>query len=148
MDKKERCKRLVEIVNQLGPMEMEEIFKLLHKNKCNYTKNNNGVFINIAWLKDNVLMELERYVQFCGTSQCEILKYESICDVLNNKLAQQTADIPNCKELIIADKEEEIEEKNGKISSSMKFSVLKKKFSKINTVHNLENDLKIDRYII
>ena len=82
----ERCKRLVKAVESLSKTEIEELFKMIHKKTTNYTRNNNGVFINLAWVSDDILEEMENYVQFCTSSHIELKKYESICDVLNNSI--------------------------------------------------------------
>ena len=82
----DRCKRLVKAVESLSKTEIEELFKIIHKKNTNYTRNNNGIFINLAWVSDEILDELEHYVQFCNSSHIELKKYESICDVLNNSI--------------------------------------------------------------
>jgi hypothetical protein len=82
----DRCKKLVKAVESLSKTEIEELFKIIHKKTANYTRNNNGIFINLAWVSDDIIGELENYVQFCNSSHIELKKYESICDVLNNSI--------------------------------------------------------------
>ena len=88
----ERCKRLVKAVENLSKTEIEELFKMIHKKTTNYTRNNNGVFINLAWVPDDIIEEMENYVNFCTSSHIELKKYESICDVLNNSIKQTKSD--------------------------------------------------------
>jgi len=149
----ERCKALVESVKLLSNMENEEIFKMIYKYNSIYTRNNNGIFVNLSWLSEELLEKLELYVKFCNRSHNEIKKYESICDVLNLKLHETSA---NNKIEIKKEKEKEKEKErdkiemenkideqgeafdecqendmnNNKISSSMRFSLLKKRFAK------------------
>jgi hypothetical protein len=156
----ERCKHFVTAVENISENEMEEIFKMIHSHGCTYTRNNNGLFINLTWISEELLSELEQYVKFCKRSQTELKKYESLCHVLNNKLREdQTKDVilnldikidentfPNIQEIdndeiidnigknipVEEELEAELEEKVGsKISSSMKFALLKKRYAKI-----------------
>jgi len=131
-DKTERCKKLVSAIDELSKTEIEEIFKMLNNSDFEYTCNNNGIFINLIWMSDNLLENIEKYVEFCKKSQSEINKFENICDILNSKLIKVPSIINNklkhnnnLKNII----EIEEEDKN-KMSSSMKFYLLKKKYSK------------------
>lgn len=179
----ERCKKLVSAVENISQNEMEEIFKMIHNYGCNYTRNNNGLFVNLTWIPEELLIKLEKYVNFCSRSQTELKKYESICDILNTKLKETAVnckedenislqlninlqeintvnDDINTEETVgineddIEEKEitnEEIVEKQGsKISSSMKYSLLKKKYAKVCIINtnSIENDLKQEHYII
>ena len=65
----DRCKQLVNIVKKLSKTETEELFKMIHKNIKNYTRNNNGVFINLAWVDNDILEKIEQYVHFCSSSR-------------------------------------------------------------------------------
>ena len=188
LDHNDRCKQLVALIENISQNEMEEIFKMIHNHGCSYTRNNNGLFINLRWIPEDLLTELEQYVKFCGRSQTELKKYESICHILNSKLredannSQQDKNIslhlnlkkeldPEVNEIdlnidindddvelnsindskeIIDIADEIIEKPGSKISSSMKFALLKKKYAKItiNNINNIENDLKQESYII
>jgi hypothetical protein len=90
-NKNERCKQLISSVENVSQNEIEEIFKMIHSHGCDYTRNNNGLFINLTWIPDELLEELEQYVKFCNRSQTELKKYESICDVLNIKLREDSS---------------------------------------------------------
>jgi hypothetical protein len=96
----ERCKDLVESVKNISQNEMEEIFKMIHNYGCMYTRNNNGLFINLTWIPEDLLDELEKYIKFCSRSQTELKKYESICDVLNTKLKETSSNLKK-QQLII-----------------------------------------------
>lgn len=167
----ERCKRIVFAIQQLSTMQHEELFKILHKNKCEYTKNNNGIFINMSWMPENMLDDVERYIQFCTKSHTQLTRYESICDVLNRKMhearrdgtgkdaapawLQSTSAViedrepaaakraekpdnageapPAAEQEDIGDEEEEdAAMRKGRVSSSMRFYLLKKKYAKPN----------------
>lgn len=147
----ERCKKLVATIQQLEQTEVEELFKMLHANGCHYTSNNHGVFMNLSWLTEDILQKMETYVAFCVRSRHEVQKYESLCDVLNRNIQQntktkQTAPVDN--QAVKEDKVALVDKKAGpasKVSSSMKFYLLKKRYAKQNTSSgNAKNELVAD----
>jgi len=135
MEKKDLCKKIKDNINLLNQTELEEIFKMIYKSNNNYSKNINGININISNLDDNTLIEIDNYINFCIKSHNEITKYENICnsyiDVINKD-----------KEEVLTEINEPLKNKQ-KISSYMKFYLLKKKFTK-----NLNSPMnKIDKYL-
>lgn len=169
----ERCKKLANTVQFLSQTELEEMFKMIHENNCEYSKNNNGIFVNLAWIPLKLLEQLEQYVLFCNKSGTELKKYESLCDVLNKKLQtdkhttahgthgsasavarkNHSHATVNRKDVAIENVEQEdsevYEKTLNKISSSMKFTLLKKKLAKVNTQNIInENELKTEDYIL
>jgi hypothetical protein len=144
-NKIELCKKIKNNITKLSILELEEIFKILYKNNSNYTKNNNGIFINLNWLDEEILITIDNYINFCFKSHNEINKYENICTILNNSINNKNKEEQN---LI----ENNIDNKNikQKISSSMKFYLLKKKFLKQNTcvnVNSFSNELTYEEYL-
>ena len=143
MDRLERCKRLVSAVDNLGTSELDQLFKLLHKNKCPYTRNNHGIFVNLSWLSDEILEQIETYVEFCKKSQSEVERYESLCNdyrvdinIGPTEPTQATSSIPQISKGPAVN----VPAAN---SSTMKFYLLKKKYGKINHVsQSLKNELE------
>lgn len=135
MEKKDLCKKIKDNINLLNQTELEEIFKMIYKSNNNYSKNINGININISNLDETLLIEIDNYINFCIKSHNEIIKYENICnsyiDVINKD-----------KEEVLTEINEPLKNKQ-KISSYMKFYLLKKKFTK-----NLNSPMnKIDKYL-
>lgn len=155
MDHNERCKRLVSAIQHLEQTEITELFKLLHTSRCEYTRNNNGVFVNLTWLPDSMLTKMETYVAFCTKSRNEVKKYESLCDVLNKNIHDLTthdAQEPSAAfTTFSADSTNKTDKKvcGNKVSSSMRFYLLKKKFSKqVPLIPCVKSDLKHDVYVL
>lgn len=136
--KKDLCIKIKNDIHQLNQNELEEIFKIIYKNNSNYTKNNNGVFINLSWLDEKTIITINNYIDFCIKSHNEISKYEIICnnfsDVINNK---DKTDENNLEIIETTNKNKQ------KVSSYMKFYLLKKKFMKQTTIINN----KIDKHL-
>ena len=128
------CKNIKNNVSLLSQNELNEIFKILHKNDSKYTKNNNGVFVNLNWLDNDILVDLiNNYINFCIKSNKEIKKHEIMKNIYNENMNKKKITILLLK--ILKKKHQKKQnvidvEKTNKISSSMKFYLFKKKFQK------------------
>ena len=147
MNKKELCKNIQNSVNKLTNVEIIELFKIILETGENYTKNNNGVFINLNWLNEETLKKLNNYILFCIKYQNEITKYELMKSLLNETISVK--DVDNNNKIIEQDNVDN--NIRQKFSSSMKFYLLKKKFMKQNNIipiNILENELTYEEYVI
>ena len=61
-DKIELCKKIQWHISSLSQTELYEIFKILYDNNSNYTKNNNGIFVNLNWLNIDILNQINNYI--------------------------------------------------------------------------------------
>jgi hypothetical protein len=147
LDRQDICKNIKTRISNLSQNEIEEIFKIIYKNNNNYSKNNNGVFINLSWLDMDTINKIDNYINFCIKSHNEINKYEVICNMLNDSINSKEKNDENAIENINVDINKIIISKQ-KISSSMKFYLLKKKFQKQQLTANIESYLTHDEYII
>ena len=144
------CKYIQTNIINLSQDELYEIFKILYKNNSNYTKNNNGVFVNLNWLDNNILLEIYNYIIFCIKSHKEIKKHEIMKNLYNENLNKNKNKIK--KEEVYIDNN--IGNENiinnvktiNKISSSMKFYLFKKKFLKKQTITTTTNNCNILTY--
>lgn len=165
MERQERCRRIVSAINQLGQTQIDELFKLLHNNKCLYTRNTNGIFVNLSWLTDELIAMIEQYVSFCNESRTEVFKYESLCEALNRNLTDTSVSIEALPKNIVAQypgnditidatSVAAVAAASGtssRVSSSMKFYLLKKKFAKqsnFTSQINIKNDLRHEAYVL
>ena len=129
----------------LNPNEIEEIFKIIYKNNNNFSKNNNGIFINLCWLDIETLNKINNYINFCIKSHNEINKYEVICNMLNDSINNKD----KTDEIVIENTDNsKVLLNKQKISSSMKFYLLKKKFQKQQLTANIESYLTYDEYLV
>ena len=90
MNKLELCRKIKKELDNLNQNELEEVFKIIYKTNNNYSKNNEGVIINLSWINEEILEQIYDYIKFCIKSHNEINKYEILCnnfsDVINNKV--------------------------------------------------------------
>ena len=160
-EKIELCKKIQSHINYLSQTELYEIFKILYDNNSNYTKNNNGIFVNLNWLEYNILNQVNDYIIFCIKSHKEIKKHEIMKKMYNDSINKYKADgtdteikdIDNVQYKELENKTDDINvSKSLKISSSMKFYLFKKKFIKKNIAitngNNLYNILSQEDYLL
>lgn len=148
MNKHDLCKTIQNNSVKLAPNELSELFKIIKNCNVNYTQNNNGIFLNLNWLSKDNLIKINNYISFCIKSQNEISKYEMMKNLLNNTIetTQTEEEKTEANKLSPSDNNTV----KQKFSSSMKFYLLKKKFSKQNTlIYNVyDNELKYEDYLI
>lgn len=133
------------MIKNLSETQLEELFKILQKNNCQYTINNNGIFLNLSWVEPIILDKIELFIKFCNESKKELDKYEQLCKDINENLEcyreEQIRDIPD--EILEKTTIEVAKRIAPKMSSTMKFYLLKKKFSKTIQLSNLKyNELE------
>lgn len=129
----DRCRRIESMIKHLSLIQMEELFKIFQKNECPYTVNNNGVFLNLSWLSLDILNEVEQFIKFCLESKRQLDQYEAIYQHLNKTFHEPMEDDTDTNKVILEEPIEtvpDIKKNLPRISSSMKFYLFKKKFSK------------------
>uniref|UniRef100_A0A6C0CSV3 NET domain-containing protein n=1 Tax=viral metagenome TaxID=1070528 RepID=A0A6C0CSV3_9ZZZZ len=143
----ERCKRIEMRIRNLSSTQTEELFKIFQRRKCSYTINNNGVFLNLSWLEPDILLEIEKFITFCLESKKSLDQYEAIYDDLNKNFnetiltedieeAIPVIDLEGINSVLITETKKIL----PRISSSMKYYLLKKKFSKnVTQIQLLQN---------
>jgi hypothetical protein len=146
----EICRYIQSNIDKLCQIEIDEIFKILYKNNSTYTQNNNGIFVNLNWIDDEILMQIYNYINFCLTSQSEINKYEIMKNLITDSMTKDKIDDKTLSNTNTSNLINTNIIKSTKISSSMKFYLLKKKFLKKNNIHtnNINNTLMHEEYII
>jgi hypothetical protein len=61
----ERRKQFFEHLKILVKSEYEEVFRILKRNKEEYTENSNGIFFDVNVVGDACFAALEEYMNFC-----------------------------------------------------------------------------------
>lgn len=61
----EERKKIFEYIKVLVKPEQEEIFRIIHKTKENYTENSNGIFFDLSIVSDDTFNQIKEYLDFC-----------------------------------------------------------------------------------
>jgi hypothetical protein len=150
MNKIDLCKGIKANVSRLTSNELIELFKIIKECDINYTKNNNGIFLNLNWISKENLIKINNYILFCIKSQNEIYKYDEVMkNLLNDPISNNLIEKKDTASKSLIDNNN-IATPKQKFSSSMKFYLLKKKFNKLNSNHNniCENNLECEDYLM
>jgi hypothetical protein len=80
-------KSLMEKITRLGPTEHEEIFKIFQKHQINFTENKNGIFVNLKNINDDIVKEINNFVDYCFENKPDLDEYDqkiNECKYRNN----------------------------------------------------------------
>jgi len=59
-----KIKTILNEINNLTIIEYKEIYKILKENECYYTKNTNGIFVNLSKLNELDIELIHNYIIF------------------------------------------------------------------------------------
>jgi len=89
MKQKEQLKKKI---NKLHYNEQCEIFNIIRKDTDKISENNNGIFINLKYLRDETITKLSEFVEYCDNNKLVMKvdeeKYRS--EILNNVNTKNT----------------------------------------------------------
>jgi len=74
-------KKLIEISKNLTKIEYLEIFNILNEDKCIYSENKNGVFINLTNVSELTLNKIFDFINFIKHKKEDLIKQE---EIINN----------------------------------------------------------------
>jgi len=121
-------------MENLSMIEYQEIFNIIKKSNSNYSKNINGVFIDLMKLELTTINEIYNYMLYCKKLKKNMVDFE----LTKSSMIKENLNINNDNDNDILPKlldDETIVENiplpiKNKISSTMKFYILKKKLIK------------------
>jgi hypothetical protein len=81
---------LFDKINSLSSTEHEEIYRVIFAHSINTSKNKNGVFFNLSGIDDNVIEEIDTFVNYCISNKQELDEYDKRLNEckLNNKYSE------------------------------------------------------------
>ena len=68
----QKKKKLIEISNNLTKIEYIEILNIIDEDKCNYSSNTNGVFINLTNVENNTIDKIFNFLKFTKQKKEEL----------------------------------------------------------------------------
>ena len=61
----ETKKQFLEQLGGLSRSEQEEVFRIIKRNNDVFSENTNGIFFNVADLREDTFLRLNEFMQFC-----------------------------------------------------------------------------------
>ena len=65
-------KKLLDSVKNLSNIEYNEIFNIIQENNCQYSGNNNGIFINLQNVNDEIIDKIFNFLEFIKKKKEEL----------------------------------------------------------------------------
>ena len=59
-----KLESLKEKIEVLSKFQQVEILRILSKNMCKLNENKSGIFVNMTFLENNVIEEIEQYMSY------------------------------------------------------------------------------------
>jgi hypothetical protein len=148
MDNKTKIQFIKNEIEKFTMFEYQEIYNIIKKSNSVYSKNINGIFIDLQRLDSDIIDQIYNYIIFVNKLTKNINDYENI---KNDIIKSNFNNIEDIEDVKIESIVEIIEESTfpiikNKVSSTMKFYILKKKLTKPMSIFNnqLENNLDYD----
>ena len=73
-----KLESLKEKIEVLSKFQQVEILRILSKNMCKLNENKSGIFVNMTFLENNVIEEIEQYMSYVGdqTNTFQTIEYQ------------------------------------------------------------------------
>ena len=79
-------KKLIELVNNLTNIEYTEILNIIQNDKCSYSSNSNGVFINLTNVENKTIDKIFNFLKFTKQKKEELQEKEKYLETFKNKI--------------------------------------------------------------
>jgi len=76
----QRKKKLIEISKNLSNLEYFEILNIIKEDKCLFTENSNGIFINLININENTINKIFYFLDFIKHKKEDLIKHEEVLD--------------------------------------------------------------------
>ena len=76
MDKIEHLNILKTKIESMDKHHQIEILKILSKNMCKLNENKSGVYVNMTFLEENILQEMEEYIKYMKEQEENLITTE------------------------------------------------------------------------
>jgi hypothetical protein len=87
-----------EEVENLDTFHQIAILKILKSDDtCTLNENNNGVFINLTNIKKDIIIKIEKYLDYVKTQEEQLTHIEQQKQELSNEFFKDNKDIPTYK---------------------------------------------------
>lgn len=73
-----KLESLKEKIEALSKFQQVEILRILSKNMCKLNENKSGIFVNMTFLENNVIEEIEKYMSYVEdqTNTFQTIEYQ------------------------------------------------------------------------
>lgn len=87
-------KKLIEISKNLTQLEYLEIFNIIQEDKCSYSENKNGIFINLSNVSETTIDKILNFIYFIKHKKEDLVKYETYVNIAKQNISDIQKSIP------------------------------------------------------
>lgn len=93
------CKlhNIKEVIEQMDKCHQIEILKILVNNSSVISENNNGTFVNLTDLENDIIDKLENYIKFVNKQDDQLLNIEKEKAIIKSEFFKQEKKNTNSK---------------------------------------------------
>ena len=91
-------KKLLDSVKNLSNIEYNEIFNIIQENNCQYSGNNNGIFINLQNVSDEIIDKIFNFLEFIKKKKEELNEKDVVLENIKKDIqVNETEHFDNTK---------------------------------------------------
>ena len=91
-------KKLLDSVKNLSNIEYNEIFNIIQENNCQYSGNNNGIFINLQNVNDEIIDKIFNFLEFIKKKKEELNEKDVVLENIKKDIqVNETEHFDNTK---------------------------------------------------
>lgn len=102
-DKVVMAKNLKSIIENMDPIHHEKVLIILNNHNVHISENRNGCFINITNMSDNLINELNTFINYINKQEKNLLDIENIKDEFKKNFYNKKKDVKENSELLLND---------------------------------------------
>lgn len=92
-DLENKKKFIIDKVRKFNNFEHIEILKIIKKNNIKYSENNNGIFINLNLMNEQVINKIEEFVKYCIVKKKNLINENSKIENYKNILLKNNSNV-------------------------------------------------------
>lgn len=92
-EKSDRLRRIKSRIEKMDKNnQISALFMISKNNKIKYSENNNGTFINLTSIDENMLVKIEEFIEYIELQKCDIEDIENKKQHIENIYFKQNKD--------------------------------------------------------
>lgn len=95
MEKNEVLESLKSSIENMNKHHQIEILRIFSKHLCKLNENKSGVFINLSYIDDNIIEELQKYISYTKDQEDNLITTEYQKNEFKNVLIDNKEDKDN-----------------------------------------------------
>ena len=97
------AKNLKTVIENMDPIHHEKVLIIMNNHNVHISENRNGCFINITNMSDELINELNTFINYINKQEKNLLDIENIKDKFKKNFYNKKKDVKEKSELLLND---------------------------------------------